>query len=61
MMMSPSWWNSTSTVPQYSSLQVGSTAVDAGRTNGSFKVRLEGTCTAYGSSDIKAMVFPLTS
>jgi len=61
MMMNPSWSNSTSTVPRYSSLQVGSTAVDAGWSNGSLKVRLEGAGTAYGSNDIMAMVFPLTS
>lgn len=53
--------NSTSTMQQPSSLQVGSTAVSAGWKNGAFKVKLQGDGSAYDASDIMAMVFPLTS
>jgi hypothetical protein len=60
MMMNPAW-NSTSTMPHASALQIGSTAVDAGWKNGTFKVKLQGDGSAYDSEHIMAMVFPLTS
>lgn len=60
MMMNPVS-NSTSTMPHASALQIGSTAVDAGWKNGTFKVKLQGDGSAYDSEHIMAMVFPLTS
>ncbi|MEM2139559.1 hypothetical protein [Nitrososphaera sp.] len=59
MMANPVWTNSTS-IP-YATMQVGSTAVDAGWKNGSFKVKLEGAGSAYDSAQIMVAVFPLTS
>jgi hypothetical protein len=59
MMMSPTWTNSTA-MP-HANLQVGSSAVDAGWKNGSFKVKLEGDGSAYDSEHIMVAVFPLTS
>lgn len=60
MMMSPVWSGST-VMPHVDSLQVGSSAVDAGWKNGSFKVKLEGDGSAYDSGQVMVMVFPLTS
>jgi hypothetical protein len=64
MMMNPTWLNSSSTattaMPHDFGMQVGSKAVNEGWKNGTFKVKLEGDGSAYSSSDIMAMVFPLT-
>lgn len=59
MMTNPVWTNSTA-IP-YAAMQVGSSAVDAGWKNGSFKVKLEGDGSAYDSTQIMVAVFPLTS
>ncbi|MEW5841604.1 hypothetical protein [Nitrososphaera sp.] len=64
MMMNPAMGNATSPMtmaqPQQLQLQVGSTAVDPGWRNGSFKVRLDGDGSAYDSGQIMVAVFPLT-
>jgi hypothetical protein len=53
------WWNGTSAAwPEQS--QTGSRVLDAGWTDGSVTVRLEGSGSAYDSKDVQVVVFPLT-
>jgi hypothetical protein len=70
MMMEPGsiWWNGTSAgLPGQSAAafqsQTGSNVLNQGwnASNSAVKVRLDGNVSAFDSSGVQAIVFPLTS
>jgi hypothetical protein len=52
--------NLATVAPQSAPTMIGSDAIDAGWRNGTFKVSLEGDGSAFDSSQVMVMVFPLT-
>ncbi len=60
-IMMPGMSNSTAIPYSAFQSQTGSSAIDAGWTDGNYKIKLEGDGSAYDSGQFMVMVFPLTS